>query len=375
MLMAAGGTGGHLFPALAIARALQAKRKGAEIAFVGTERGMEVDWGKSLGFPTYRIRIRGLKGKGGIRLIGSLALIPQALSHSWAILSQFRPHVTVGVGGYVSGPLLLLSAMRGIPTLIHEQNAFPGFTNRILAPVVTRIAYSFPGSEGHFRGRRSKLIFTGNPIRREIAQGEREKAGSQFDLDPRRFTLLCFGGSQGASRINMALLSAAPRLVTWGESIQLLHATGEKDYQGMAEGAAGYPFRARVLPFIHDMASAYALADFVIARAGASTIAELAAVGKPSLLVPYPYATNDHQRYNAEVLAHLGGAWIIPDKDLDGISLSRIIREAYQNPQDLALMGQRARSLARIDADDRIADLILHLFDNAPGGAGKLNES
>lgn len=361
VLIAAGGTGGHIFPALAIARNLQKRGQGIQVEFVGTGEWMEAEWLRAEGFSIHQMKIRGLKGKKMAKLLGSLALLPQAFLRSWSILSQVQPDVTVGVGGYVSGPLLLLSAMRGIPTLIHEQNCFPGLTNRILGPFVKQIAYSFPESEPFFSGRRAKLNFTGNPIRREILQGHREQAAARFDLDLHRFTLLNFGGSQGASKINIAVLEALPHLLFLREQLQFLHASGEKDLEAVTSGFAAHHFRARVYSFIRDMASAYALADLVICRAGATTIAELAALGKPSILVPYPHAANDHQKYNAEALARRGGARIILDHELDGPTLARSIEEAFNDPKSREVMGRRAKSWAKMDADDQIACLILGL--------------
>jgi len=358
ILIAAGGTGGHIFPALAIARALRRRIPDAQVEFVGTGGGLETDYFKASGFPLHQVQIRGLKGKKAAKLMGSFALLPQAFLRSWIILSQVHPDVAVGVGGYVSGPLLLLSAMRGIPTLVHEQNCFPGWTNRVLAPLVRQIAYSFPESAAHFASGRKKMTLTGNPIRREILTGDREEAARRFDLSPHRFTLLSFGGSQGASRINLALLEALPYLVPLREQIQFLHASGERDLLQVEEGLARSHLQGRVCPFIQEMASAYALADLVLCRAGATTIAELVALGKPSLLVPYPYAANDHQRHNAEALVRLGAAQLILDQDLNGNILARLVEEALRDPQGRELMGSKAKSLARIDADDRIADLV-----------------
>lgn len=361
VLIAAGGTGGHIFPALAIARALRKKGPGINVEFVGTGERLEAEWLGGEGFFLHQMRIRGLQGKKGMGLIGSLALLPRAFSQSWAILSRFRPDIAVGVGGYVSGPLLLLAALRRIPTLIHEQNFFPGLTNRLLSLFVQQIACSFPQSECFFPGKRRKIAFTGNPIRREILKGERYQAAGRFGMDPDRFTVLSFGGSQGASKINFSLLGALPRLLPVREELQFLHASGEKDFSAMIEGFTGHNFRAKVYPFIQDMVSAYALADLVISRAGATTIAELAALGKPSILVPYPYAANDHQRYNAEALARLGGARMILDRDLNGSTLAQVIEGAIRDQRGRELMGIKARSLARVDADDQVADLIMKL--------------
>ena len=361
VLVAAGGTGGHVFPALAIIRALQRKEEGVEVEFVCAGGPMEVEWLGSCALTVHQVKVRGLKGKKLMPLVGSLAILPSALIRSWEILSRVRPDVTVGVGGYASGPLLLLSALRGIPTLAHEQNAFPGLTNRLLAPFVKGISYSFPGSERYFLKRGKGVVFTGSPIRREILLGERGEALAQFALDPGRFTLLSFGGSQGSSKINGSLLEALPHLSSLRGQLQFLHASGEKDFSMMEKDFSRSGFLARVYPFIRNMASAYALGDLVVSRAGASTISELAALGKPSVLIPYPYATNDHQRHNAEALARLGGARIISDEALDGISLAKFIREIFEDRRGREAMGAKAKSMAVIDADDRLASLTLEL--------------
>ncbi len=361
ILIAAGGTGGHIFPALAIARAWQRKGQDMQVEFVGTGERMEAEWFKSAGYPLHEVKVRGLKGKRLTPLVGSLAILPQAFWQSWNILSKVRPDVAVGVGGYASGPVLLLSALRGIPTLVHEENAYPGLTNRLLVPFVSQIAYSFPESERFFRARGKKAAFTGTPIRREILHGRREEAVARFDLDPGRFTLFSFGGSQGSNRINQSLLGALPLLLPLRERLQFLHASGEKDLAAMRESFIRCGFSARIYPFIQDMASAYAMADLVVSRAGASTIAELAALGKPSILVPYPYAANDHQRRNAEALARLGGARMILDQDLDGVSLAKAIRELLEDPKARKEMGGSAKSMALPDADDQLASLAMKL--------------
>ena len=360
VLIAAGGTGGHVFPALAIARALQGKGQGVEVEFVGTGEGMEAEWLRSAGYPLHQVKIRGLKGRRGMPLLSSLGILPQAFFRSWKILSKIRPDVTVGVGGYVSGPVVLLSVLRGIPTLVHEQNAFPGLTNRLLAPFVNLIAYSFPESV-RYLGRGKKVAFTGNPIRREILGGERGEAATRFGLEPGRTTLLFFGGSQGSSKINRSLLEALPHLLPLRERVQFLCACGERDLLAMREGFLRSGLLARIYPFIQDMASAYALADLVVSRAGASTVSELAALGKPSILVPYPHAANDHQRRNAEALARLGGARIISDQDLDGFSLAKAITELFEDSRGREEMGRSAKSMALIDADDRLASLAMKI--------------
>jgi len=362
VLIAAGGTGGHLFPALAIARSLRRRDPEMQIHFAVSGIGREEEWLEGEGIPAHRIAVKGLKGKRADQLVLSLASLPRALMQCWHLLSLLAPQVVVGLGGYVSGPLLLLSTAKGIPTLIHEQNAFPGLANRIAAPFVRHIAYSFPGSERHFRVKRVKMTCTGMPIRREITQGSRGEAALRFGLDPERFTVLCFGGSQGARKINLSLLESLSHLMPLQRELQFLHVSGQIEFETVASGYSSFPFPARIFPFVRDMASAYALADLVVCRAGASTIAELAACGKPSILIPYPHAANDHQRRNAEALAGIGGAFLLPDEELNGSRLAGLIEQCYRDPEGRRIMGMKAGSFARVDADQRVAELVLSLI-------------
>jgi UDP-N-acetylglucosamine--N-acetylmuramyl-(pentapeptide) pyrophosphoryl-undecaprenol N-acetylglucosamine transferase len=272
------------------------------------------------------------------------------------MLRGFSAGVVLGVGGYASFPAVLAACLLRIPTVIHEQNAYPGLANRWLGRVVSAVALSFQGAEVFFpRGRAS---VTGNPVRAEIRPGAPGPARRRWDLSPERFTVLIFGGSQGAHRLNGAALEALPRLLDVRDRIQFLHATGTQDLPQVRAAYAQGGFRARIEPFLEDMGTAYAAADFVIARAGASTIFELAAVGKPALLVPYPHAANDHQRLNAEAMLRAGGAWTVPDQYCDGERLAASVQAALEKPELLAQMGTRARSLARPDAADQIVDLL-----------------
>lgn len=356
VVLAGGGTGGHVFPALALARELRAR--GIEVLMVGTARGLEAAAFPAEGFSLESIRVEGLRGRRVQGQARSLALLPQALTRALWLLGQHRPRVVVGVGGYAAGPVSIAAVLRRIPLLIHEQNFSPGLTNRVLARVANTVAVSFGESRPYFR---RDVVVTGNPIRREILEADRRKGLEAFQLDPGRVTVLVFGGSQGAQQINRAVAEALPHLTRLRDRLQFIHATGERDHSVLEEGYRGWKGEARILPFIEDMASAYAAADLVVCRAGATTIAELIALGKPALLVPYPFATNDHQQGNAEEVVRVGGARLILDRDLTGHRLALELQELLDDATTRAAMGRASQSLGRPQAASHLADLVCQL--------------
>jgi len=361
VVLAGGGTGGHVFPALALARELRVR--GIEILMIGTARGLEAAIFTAEGFAVEIIRVEGLKGMKVQAQARSLMLLPQALIYALLLLGQHRPHVVVGMGGYAAGPVSMAAVLRRIPLLIHEQNCSPGVTNRVLTRVADTVAVTFEESRSVF-GR--DVVVTGNPIRREILEADRHKGCEAFDLDPGKVTVLVFGGSQGARQINRAVAEALPHLDPWRDRLQILHATGERDRGAVDEAYRAWKGEARVLAFIQDMASAYAAADLVISRAGATTIAELTALGKPAFLIPYPFATNDHQRLNAEEVVRVGGARLILDQDLTGDRLASELRALLEDPSALVEMGRAAQGLGRPQATAHLADLVCRL-----GGDGR----
>jgi len=359
VLLAAGGTGGHIHPALAIVRELLSRDLRIEAVFVGTRGGLEASLVSQEGLRLETIEVRAIQGRTFFEKVLCLAQIPRSLTQAWGVLSRFSPQVVVGMGGYASGPVVLAAALRGIPTLIHEQNAYPGLTNRWLSRVVDVVALSFFESASFLKGRR--VVVTGNPIRRELLEGDREEARKVLGLGEKELTTFAFGGSQGAHRINQAMAEALQGLEGLQGELQFLHATGERDLDWVEGAYRRHGFRAAVRPYFHDMTSAYAASDLCICRAGASTIAELCALGKPALLVPYPFAANDHQRLNSRALAMVGGAEVIRDQDLDGGKLAGLIRTFLHNRSKLEEMAARARSLGRPGAAARLADLIYEL--------------
>jgi UDP-N-acetylglucosamine--N-acetylmuramyl-(pentapeptide) pyrophosphoryl-undecaprenol N-acetylglucosamine transferase len=356
VVISGGGTGGHLFPALAVRAALQIRRPTAEVLFVGAATGVEATILPRLGHAFHGLSVRQVKGAGWRQKSAAILILPRAVGEAARLLKGFDAGVVLGVGGYASFPTVLAARLTGIPAVLHEQNAYPGLANRWLGRLATSVAVSFEASAKFFPAR--KVAVTGNPVRPEIRPGDAGEARRRLGLVPEPFTVLTFGGSQGAHRLNLALREGLPLLVAMRDKLQFLHATGGPDLEEVRAAYAADGFAARVEPFFDGMATAYQAADFVICRAGASTLFELAALGKPALLVPYPYAANDHQRRNAEHLVTAGAAWLLLDQYCDGRRLAAAVQAALEKPALLAQMGGAARKLARPDAAERIVDLL-----------------
>ena len=356
VIVAGGGTGGHLYPGIAVARELLRRLPDATVTFAGTARGIEAGVIPREGFELDVIRSAGLKGTSPAALARGLLLLPLGGLDAWRILSKRSPDVVIGVGGYASGPVVLAAAARGIRTLLMEQNAVPGLTNRTLARVVDAAAVTFDETVTYF-GRRG--FVTGNPVRSEFF----EEAGgvqrpAQGATAPR---VLIFGGSQGAHAINMAMVEAAPKLAAHPGGLAITHQTGERDLAHVREAYQRAGLEARVEPYLFAMHREVIAADFVVSRAGATSIAELTAASRPALLIPLPTAADDHQRRNAEVLARAGAAEVIDQRTMTGGALAeRIIALAIDAPRRAA-MARAARALARPDATAAIADRVLQL--------------
>jgi UDP-N-acetylglucosamine--N-acetylmuramyl-(pentapeptide) pyrophosphoryl-undecaprenol N-acetylglucosamine transferase len=345
VILAGGGTGGHLFPGLAVARELQQRDRLAEVLFVGTAHGIEAKVLPREGFNLETIRVKGLKGRGWRGLLDSLYGIPTSLVQSLAMIQRFRPNCIIGLGGYASGPLLLAGRLKRVPCAIMEQNLRPGFTNKVLGRWVDRVFITYPESKSYFAN--GRVIETGNPVRwRKLPQVAKDQ----------KFTLLVFGGSAGAHRINVAVLEALERLTDLASSLRIIHQTGQADLTSVKNAYGSMPFEAEVLPFIDRMDEAYARADLVLCRAGATTVAELTAFGKAAILVPYPYAIYDHQRWNAKALHDSGAAEMILDRELTGEILARRIRDHLAAPERLKKMEEAARAIGRPEAAARIVD-------------------
>ncbi len=383
--MVAGGTGGHIFPALAVAEELRG-RGGAgipsyEIEFLGTHRPLEAKLIPAAGFRLRTVDAAGLKGIGGIRRLRNLLVLPRTAIEVAGILREFRPRVVVGVGGYLAGPVMLEAALVGIPTVLIEPNARPGFTNRLLAPVVRAAALGFAesapvyGKKAHVTGLPIRRAFFEIPPRRHPALGPAQPGvavppaaqpgvavppAAQSGVAVSPFTVLVVGGSQGSRAINQAVSKALPLLAHEASGMRIIHQTGEHDYNEVLKVYQEQGLVAEVHAFIDDMPGALAQADLVISRAGANAVAELAAAGRAALLIPFPGATDQHQLENARAMEKAGAARVIVQSKLTPEGLAKEIRELMASPATLHHMEACARGLARPDAAAQIADLVEH---------------
>jgi UDP-N-acetylglucosamine--N-acetylmuramyl-(pentapeptide) pyrophosphoryl-undecaprenol N-acetylglucosamine transferase len=361
VVIAGGGTGGHLYPGIAVAREIVRRIPGAAVAFAGTAAGLEARVVPREGFALDTIRSAGLKGKSMAARFRGGALVLPGMTDAWRLVSRRRPAVVIGVGGYSSGPVVLTAALRRIPTLVMEQNAVPGLTNRLLARWVTAAAVTYAETLKYFG---EKGFVAGNPVRPEFFAIPEPSA--QLDgAAPRTARVLVLGGSQGAHAINMAMVAAAPELVR-ANGVDLVHQTGERDLATVRDGYARSGVAARADAFLDPVAPEMSAADLVIGRAGATTLAELAAAGRPAVLVPLPSAADDHQRKNAALVAAAGAADVVDQTELSGPRLADVVNRLLSDRRRLGEMGRAMRGLARPDAATRIVDRIVEL---AGGGS------
>lgn len=366
VIIAGGGTGGHLFPGVALADEFKRRDSATEIVFVGTEHGIEARIVPREGYPIRFLRAEGVVGKSPLKKAKGIAKLFLSATDSLRILNAVRPDLVIGVGGYASGAFVLAASLKAVTTMIHEQNTVPGLTNRILGRFVDRVCVTYQESLSFFP--QGKTFLTGNPIRPKIMRGEREAACRLFSLDLNRFTVFVFGGSSGALSINKAVVDALGPVADLRDRIQILHQTGQRDYESVREAYRRAGIRGTVAPFIYQMAEAYAIADLVVSRAGATTLAEITALGKPAVLVPYPHAAGRHQEFNAMKLREMGAASMILDHELSGQTLAAEIRRLCGNGQALAEMQRAARGLGRPDACARIVDIAMSLMRSVPDG-------
>ncbi|HEY8184116.1 MAG TPA: undecaprenyldiphospho-muramoylpentapeptide beta-N-acetylglucosaminyltransferase [Thermoanaerobaculia bacterium] len=351
LMVAGGGTGGHIYPAIAIAQEFRSRDPKRRVVFVGTQYGLEKTIVPKAGFPLEFISVGGLQGKGGLDLIKNLARLPVGFVQAWNVVGKHKPDVVLGVGGYSSGPVLLAARMRGIPTAIHEQNAFPGLTNRLLARVVKAVAVAY--EDAGPRMKRPDAVVTGNPIRKEFFEAARHSAPGT------RHSLLIFGGSQGSHILNEAMTGALLFLARLKDRLQIVHQTGPKELDVMKQAYRASAFStARVVPYLDPIVDEIASADLIVSRAGAMTIGELAAAGRAAVLVPFAAATNNHQEMNARVVEKAGGAVVITESQLSPEKLAMTISEILSDPARAARMGAAARSLAAPEASKKIVDLL-----------------
>jgi UDP-N-acetylglucosamine--N-acetylmuramyl-(pentapeptide) pyrophosphoryl-undecaprenol N-acetylglucosamine transferase len=360
VIIAGGGTGGHVFPGIAVAQEFRRRNPETAILFVGTARGLETKVVPREGFALKLIEVGALKRVGMFGRIRSLLKLPKSFLAVRRLLQQVRPDVVIGVGGYASGPVVLMAALMDVPTLVAEQNALPGFTNRVLARFVRAAAVTFEETRKYFG---EKAVITGNPVRAEF-----------FDVPPKTpfdradgaevLHLFITGGSQGARAINLAMIGALPLLAEEKDRLSITHQTGEHDYDKVRATYLENGWKVEVKPFIENMVDEFARADLVITRAGATTVAELAASGCPALMIPFPFAADDHQRKNAEAVERAGAGRMILQAELTPERLAQELLWLVRDPQQLARMADASRKLGHPEAAAKVVDLAIKVLSS-----------
>jgi UDP-N-acetylglucosamine--N-acetylmuramyl-(pentapeptide) pyrophosphoryl-undecaprenol N-acetylglucosamine transferase len=348
LLIAGGGTGGHVFPALAIAQEWKSRGVEREVVLVGTQRGIEVNLVPQAGLPLETLRVAGLKGKGGVTLLKNLGMLGSGLSDAFGVLRKHEPSVALGVGGYAAGPMLMATWWRGIPNVIFEPNAEPGFTNKVLARFARRIA---TGYEVSARTWGAKAVVTGCPVRHEF-----------FQIAPRPpekpYRLLVTGGSQGARPVNRAFIAATRLLSTRKEELRIVHQTGEHDHKEVKAAYERCHLAVEVAPFLGNIAEQFAWADLIVCRAGAVTAAEVAAAGRAAIFIPFGRATDSHQLRNAQEMTEAGAGRVITEPELTAERLTQEIFSLLDQPREIGKMGMKARNMAYPNAARDIVNLI-----------------
>lgn len=367
VLVTGGGTGGHIYPALAIIKGLKSKYPDTQFLYIGTPNGMEANIVPKAGIEFRAVSVAGLQRRLSLKNVGTVF---KALTGYWearSIIKKFLPHVVIGTGGYVCGPVVLAAAMMKIPTLIHEQNAYPGITNKLLSRFVKMVCVTFSDSTPYFPSK-ARIQLTGLPVRPEINMAERETGYQKLGLDPDKFTLLVFGGSRGARSINQSMVEVI-RAFAGAENIQILHITGELTYNETLDRLAEEGIQLdktgniKIMPYLYNMEDAMAVADLIICRAGAATIAELTAKGIPAILVPYPYAAENHQEYNARALEKREAAILIRDQDLKGEELKDLLITLLKDRKGLSKMATNCRQMGIPNALDNILQYVIEIKD------------
>jgi len=368
LLIAGGGTGGHLFPGMAVAEEFLARAPSNEVLFVGTERGIEARAVPAAGYRIELITAAGIRGKGLFSQIKGAAMMLYGYALSRKILKSFQPDMVLGVGGYASLPMVLAAKGMQTPRYIHEQNAIPGMTNKLLARFADRVFITLEESARFFP--KEKTLLTGNPLRRQILNLVAKQnppslppatkgVGGQGGRGA--FRLFVFGGSQGAHAINTAMMAALPHLADLSGRLEICHQTGEKDCADVRAAYGESAIPSTVQPFINDMATEYRKADLIICRAGATTIAEVTACGKACLFIPFPHAVDDHQRRNAEALLKKQACFMLLERELSHERLAALIRELMDDPETVRKTGEAAFALARLDAAKIIVDEMMKI--------------
>ncbi len=362
IILTGGGTGGHIYPALAVAERLQHLHPDCEILYVGTERGLENEIVPKRNLPFRTIHAEGLPRKLSPALLKAVKKAADGCMEAGKIVKEFQPDLVIGTGGYVCGPVVLAAKLQGVPTMIHEQNAFPGITNKLLARFVDRIMVNFEESREYFV-HKDRIVVTGLPVRQEVLAAEKMEGLQYFDFSADKTTLLVTGGSRGARSLNRAMVDAYSELIKHPD-LQIIHLTGRLDYndtmKSIAEKGidiASYP-QIVIKPYLDEMQHGLAAADFCVGRAGATFLAEVTACGLPCILIPYPYAAENHQEYNAKALVDQDAAYMVLDKDLTGNLLCEHILALYKDSEKRKHMTAQSQAIGKRDALDQIVQLI-----------------
>ena len=356
VIMTGGGTGGHIYPAIAIADEIKSRHPEAEIIFVGTERGMEKDIVPKAGYPIRFITVSGFDRKNPLKLVKTLRDLEHGLHEAKEIIKEFKPNLVIGTGGYVCGPVMKTAASMGIKTYIHEQNAFPGLTNKLLSRRAERVFVAFEDAKKYFKTKKEPIT-VGNPVRHAFTEVDRQAARAALGVKEDEFMVLSFGGSLGAQRINDEMTVAVERLRDRA-GLRIFFVTGKRYYSTIIENADKTNTRVTYLQYIDDMPKYLNACDLAITRSGALTVSEITACGRASVMIPSPYVTNNHQYYNAKVVSDRGGAVLIEEKDLTNGEVADEIDQLMNDRQALEKMEKASSTLGTVTSAGQICDII-----------------
>jgi len=358
VIISGGGTGGHIYPGISLAYEIKDRDIKNDILFVGTERGLESKLIPREGFKIKKIKARGIQRKICFENLTAIVIFLISLFQSYKIVKKYKPDIVIGTGGYVSGSVVLMAAILGIPTFVHEQNVIPGITNKFLSRITRATFLSFNQSKEYFSSK-AKLIFTGNPLRFKNIKRSTDREYKKFNLDPSKKTILVLGGSKGAASINRAVLRGIDLIKeVIKNDWQVLLISGQNDYDNIIKMVRENHKIFSVEPYLYDIEKAYSLADLVICRAGATTLAEIGAYGLPAILIPYPYATQNHQEVNARIFTREGAAILILEKDLSDKKLAQVLLDILKDKNRLEMMARKSRELGNENSAKKIVDYI-----------------
>lgn len=364
VLLSGGGTGGHVYPAIAIANKIKEENPEAEIIFVGTEKGIESEIVPKYGYELKTVTVQGFKRKIDFDNVKRVFKLFKGLEQSRKIVKKFKPDVVIGTGGYVSGPVLFNSAMNKVPTIVHEQNSFPGVTNKILSKMVTKVLTSFEDSHVRFpEESRNKLVLTGNPVRKEILVSKKNVSRRKLGIQEDKKMILCYGGSGGSRKINDSMKLVIRNLVN--EDVAFIYATGKNFYESFMSDIADLELKPyqKVLPYLEDMATALAACDVVIGSAGAISLAEITALGKPSIIIPKAYTAENHQEYNAKSVESKGAGIAILEKNLTPETLNETVFKLLGDRELLVDMANASKEIGKPEAIDIIYKEVMEVYN------------